>query len=84
MRRPLPAQQGVPEVAGVVRKWVDLGIMAGEPSGEQIDAQGKSVHLRKQRDDKCGEGAERSPIARRPRARETQPTTTSRRPRPYP
>ena len=44
---------------------VDAGVIALQPSGEEIDGQRKSVHFRKQRNQKRAERAERTPVAGR-------------------
>ena len=45
----------MPEVASVVREEVEAGVPAPDPPREEVDREGKPVHLREERHD---EGAE--------------------------
>jgi hypothetical protein len=60
-----PAQNGSPEMPGVVREQIEPGVAPLEPSGEKIDGQRESIHLDEERDEECTERAERPPVSRR-------------------
>jgi hypothetical protein len=56
VRIALPAKQGLPEVAGIVREDVQARVSALEPAREDIERERESVHLREEGDQ---EGRER-------------------------
>jgi hypothetical protein len=57
-------------MASVMGKPVDVWIMALQPSREEIDGKGKSLHFREQRNEKRAKRAERPPVSRRLRLEE--------------
>jgi len=58
----LPAEQHLGQMAGIVRKPVDVGEVLGQPAGQQIDRQREAVHLGKERHEECREQSEGAPI----------------------
>ena len=67
-----PAEQRVPQVSCIMRKWIEPTMTSNQPAGDEIDRQRKAVHFDKESDNKRRKGAERAPIALRFRFRETE------------
>src|SRR5712692_1116682 len=63
MRITVPAEQGVPQVSGVMGEEVETWITAAQPTREQINGKGEAVHFGKQRQHEARESAEGTPVA---------------------
>ena len=55
------------EMAEVIAQWINARVSFCQPSRQEVDGQRKSIHLREERDDECGEGPERPPVTPCPR-----------------